>query len=108
MNAGFEVAVNGLHDVAIPVTNRSSDAQKRKEAACDFEALLIGQLMHSMRSASGDGWLGTGEDQAGSTMGDFAEQSLSRVIAQQGGLGLASLIEQGLTPKAATAPQKEP
>lgn len=104
MDVEFGISATAAHDAAIPSSKPNNDAHQRKEAACDFEALLIGQLMHSMRSASGEGWLGTGEDQAGSTMGDFAEQCLSRVIAEQGGLGLASLIEQGLTPKEITPP----
>lgn len=73
------------------------DQRHLKETAEQFESLLIGQIMHAMRESSGGGWMGTGEDQAGSTMGDFAEQHLAQVMAQQGGFGLASLIEQGLT-----------
>ncbi|MBN9661688.1 MAG: rod-binding protein [Acidobacteria bacterium] len=73
------------------------DKRRLKETAQQFESLLIGQIMHAMRESSGGGWMGTGEDQAGSTMGDFAEQHLAQIMTQQGGFGLASLIEQGLT-----------
>lgn len=65
------------------------------ETAVQFEALLAGQIFASMRE-SGGGWLGGGEDQAGATMVEFAEQHLAQVLAEQGGFGLARLIEQGL------------
>ncbi|QOY87579.1 rod-binding protein [Paludibaculum fermentans] len=74
-----------------------NDKRHIQQTAAQFEALLIGQIMHSMRESTGGGWMGTGEDQASSAMGDFAEQHLAQVMAQQGGFGLASLIEQGLT-----------
>ncbi|MGJ5820753.1 hypothetical protein [Paludibaculum fermentans] len=80
------------------------DNRHVKQTAEQFESLLIGQIMHSMRASSGGGWMGTGEDQAGSTMGDFAEQHLAQVMAQQGGFGLASLIQQGLTRASDPAP----
>ncbi|WP_321476528.1 hypothetical protein [uncultured Paludibaculum sp.] len=80
------------------------DQQHRKETASQFEALLIGQIMRSMRESSGGGWLGSGEEQSGSALGEFAEQHLSQIIAQQGGFGLASLIEQGLTTGATSPP----
>ncbi|HBY61331.1 MAG TPA: hypothetical protein DEH78_16035 [Solibacterales bacterium] len=73
------------------------DPQAVKKAAGQFEALLIGQLIKSMREAGGGaGWLGSGEDQAGSSMVDFAEQQFAQVLAARGGLGLGSLVMQGL------------
>jgi flagellar protein FlgJ len=69
------------------------------EAAQQFEALLIGQLFKNMREAGESGWLGTGEDHAGSTMMEVAEQHLAQTLATNGGLGLANLVEQGLNRK---------
>jgi Rod binding domain-containing protein len=74
-----------------------------KEAATQFESLLVAQLLKTMRESGGDGWLGTGEDQAGATMMQLAEEHLSQVLAQQGGLGLANLVVEGLD--RAAAPQ---
>ena len=42
------------------------------------------------------GWLGSGEDSAGSCAGGFAEQQLALSMARQGGFGLADLISKGL------------
>jgi Rod binding domain-containing protein len=66
------------------------------DAAAQFESLLIAQILKSMRGSGGDGWLGTGADQAGATMMEMAEEHLARVLAAQGGLGLASLVVEGL------------
>jgi Rod binding domain-containing protein len=68
------------------------------DAAEQFEALLLGQILHSARE-SGGGWLGSSEDSSGDCATDFAEQHFAAVLAQQGGLGLANLISAGLERK---------
>lgn len=72
------------------------DSLKIKEAALQFESLLIGQMLRIMREASQGGGLSPESNEAGQTLSEFAEQRLSEVLASQGGLGLASLIEHGL------------
>jgi Rod binding domain-containing protein len=78
--------------------------------AQEFESLLIAQLIRGMRESGGAaGWLGCGEDQSSAAISDFAEQMVARTLAASGGLGLASLIAQGLrqqAPPAADQPQK--
>ena len=69
-----------------------------RDAACQFESLLIGQLMKSMRESS-SGWLSDGDDQAGETATDFAEEQFAKPIARQGGLGLARMVVSGLEKK---------
>ncbi len=68
---------------------------KIKEAATQFESLLIAQLLKSMRQSDG-GWLGTDQDDAGGMMLDVAEEHFAKVLASQGGLGLANLVSQGI------------
>ena len=70
---------------------------KTESAACDFEALLIGELLKSSREAGGGGWLGTGDDDAGCIGVEMAEQQFAQMLAKRGGLGLAALISQGLS-----------
>ncbi len=70
-----------------------------KEAATQFEALLVSQMLKEIRTASGSGWLGTGEDESGACMMDYAEEHLSQVLAQQGGLGIARMVVKGLEKK---------
>jgi peptidoglycan hydrolase FlgJ len=75
----------------------SADSRNKiRQSAKQFEALLIGQIMRTMRASSG-GWLGSGEDQASESMSEFAEQQMAQDLSSNGGFGLASLIEQGLS-----------
>jgi Rod binding domain-containing protein len=67
---------------------------KIDQAAQQFEALLIGQILHSAHSSDG-GWLGS-DDSSGACATDFAEEQLANTIAQQGGFGLAKMISQDL------------
>ena len=75
---------------------KPDDPAKIRDAAQQFEALLLGQILRSMRE-SGKGWLGSGEDASGDCATEFAEQQFASVLAKQGGLGLANLIAAGLT-----------
>jgi Rod binding domain-containing protein len=69
-----------------------------RDAAQQFEALLLAQIMRSERE-SGNGWLGSGGDATGESAIDFAEQQLALLLSRQGGLGLAGLISSGLEPR---------
>ena len=88
---------------ALPSVPSASGAQKRSDdpkriadAAQQFESLLIAQLLKSMRGSGADGWLGTGDDQAGAQALDLAEEQMAQALARQGGLGLAHVVAQGL------------
>jgi flagellar protein FlgJ len=70
------------------------DTAKIKESAQQFEALLIGQILHSAQSTDG-GWLGS-DDSSSSSATDFAEEQLANSMAKQGGFGLAKMIEREL------------
>lgn len=78
------------------------------EVAQEFEALLLGQLLKSMRESSGAGWMGTGSDASASSIADFAEQQVAGVMARSGGFGLAALIAKGLEQKASTPESAKP
>jgi Rod binding domain-containing protein len=73
------------------------NAQQLKStgAAKDFEALLIGQMLHSVR-AEGSGWLDSGEDQSSDAAFGLGEEELAKTLAASGGLGLAKMINAGL------------
>jgi flagellar protein FlgJ len=71
-----------------------------KDAAQQFEALLLTQMLHSVReSGGGGGWLGSGGDSTGDSATDFAEQQLASTLAQSGGFGLGKLISTQLGPQ---------
>lgn len=79
---------------AAPKTVPEHDPARLLEAAGQFEALLLAQLLKSMREERG--WMGTGEDQAGASMLEIAEEHLAQALASQGGLGLSGLIREAL------------
>jgi Rod binding domain-containing protein len=90
----------GISLEALPLLGadlNQSDKEKQKEvgAAKDFEALLIGQILHSVREEE-SGWLGTGDDDAGATALGLGEEQLAKAMAEGGGLGLSKVIASGL------------
>jgi Rod binding domain-containing protein len=76
----------------VPAANNPG---KIREAAQQFEALLLNQILHSAHDPDA-GWLGSGGDSSSSCASDFAEQQLATAMSQQGGLGLSKLISAGL------------
>ena len=68
------------------------DPVRVKEAARQFEAVLIGQLLKGMRESEG-GWMGTGDDQSMSSAMEYAQemfaQSLSAPPQAAAGTGTA-------------------
>ena len=72
--------------------------QKIREAASQFESLLIGQVLKSMHEDGEDGWLGSGEDQTASSAMSLADEYLAQAISTHGGLGLAKMIAGRLDP----------
>jgi flagellar protein FlgJ len=68
---------------------------KVTDAARQFEALVVGQVLKAAREASDGGWLGTGDDQTGELALEMAEQGFAQAIASKGALGIAKMV----TPK---------
>jgi len=62
------------------------------QAATQFEALILGQVLKAARESSDKGWLGTGDDQTSDMAMEMAEQGLAQGLAAQGGLGIAKMI----------------
>jgi len=79
---------------------RDDTPEHLDEVAGQFEALLVGQMLKSMRESVSGGWLGTGDDPSGGAVSDLAEQHLAAVIAANGGFGLAATIRAALAGRA--------
>ena len=75
INGVLSPAANGF----AAASGASKDSpEKIRESAGQFEALMLGQILKSMHEQSGEGWLGTGEDQtASSAMGMAAGEPSS-------------------------------
>jgi peptidoglycan hydrolase FlgJ len=92
--------ISSLSSGALTTGNSKSQnsPEKIKDAAQQFEALMIGQLLKIAREASSDsgGWFGTGDDQTGQIAMDMAEQQLAATMSKQGGFGLTTTITRDL------------
>jgi Rod binding domain-containing protein len=76
----------------------SQDPRKIRDAAQQFEALLLAQILESAHT-SGSGWFGSGGDSSSDCATSFAQQQLANMMAEHGGLGLADVISTGLEAK---------
>ena len=77
-----------------PTIPKDHDPAKIHDAAQQFEALLLGQILETI--SKDGGWLGSGEDSASSCANGFAQEQLAAMMAKQGGFGLSKLIAEGL------------
>jgi len=92
MSSVNQVQMSGI--VSLTSGSAPKNTAKITEAAKQFEALLIGQILRQAHSSDG-GWLGS-DDSSGSCATDFAEEQLANTIAQDGGFGLAKMIAKNL------------
>jgi Rod binding domain-containing protein len=81
---------------------KTDTPQKTKDAAVQFEALLVGQILKSAHEEDG-GWLGSGEDQTAGSAMQMADEYFARALTSHGGLGLARMISAGLDQASAAA-----
>lgn len=76
-------------------SGQNNDAARARDAAQQFEALLLAQMLRMARESRGSG---QGDSAAQGTT-DFAEQQFALVLARQGGIGIAARIATALEPK---------
>jgi Rod binding domain-containing protein len=82
-----------------PTSGVSSTTPKKTdklhEAAQQFEALMIGEMMKSVRQSSESGWLGSsGEDGSTDQAVEMAESNFAKALAMSGGFGLSRMVEK--------------
>jgi Rod binding domain-containing protein len=68
------------------------------QAAKQFEALMIAQMLRTAHESS-SGSLDADSDSSADTMFDVAGQQFAQILANNGGLGLAKTVLQGLQSK---------
>src|SRR5665213_248618 len=83
-------------------SQKTDSPQKTKDAAVQFESLLVGQILKSAHEEEG-GWLGAGEDQTAGSAMQMADEYLAKALTSHGGLGLARMISTSLDQAAASA-----
>jgi len=90
----MSIAQSAVAPPPTPAIPKDGDPAKIQDAAQQFEALLLGQILETV--SKDGGWLGSGEDSASSCANGFAQEQLAGMMAQQGGFGLSKLIAEGL------------
>ncbi|MGO4882617.1 MAG: flagellar biosynthesis protein FlgJ [Bryobacteraceae bacterium] len=70
-----------------------------EEAAKQFEALMIAQMLKQARGDQG-GWLGGGDDAGTQTETGLAEEQFAQALARSGGLGLGASLVSSLSARA--------
>jgi peptidoglycan hydrolase FlgJ len=90
-------ATASLAPASPPGAQANNDPEKVRDAARQFESLLLGQILKSMRDSEG-GWMGTDEDDASSSAMEYAQEMFAQALASGGGLGIARMVERGLIP----------
>ncbi|HUA86036.1 MAG TPA: rod-binding protein [Bryobacteraceae bacterium] len=63
-------------------------------AAKQFESLLLGEMLRSVRESTSDD--DDEDDNTKQTMLDLADQQFAKVMANNGGVGMATMIVKGL------------
>ena len=86
----------------VPGSHTPDSPEKIKDAASQFEALLIGQILKAAHEESGEGWGGETDPASASAM-DFANDYFARAMAAKGGLGLTNMIASGLQRQTTTS-----
>lgn len=92
----------------------SPQPKNAKEAATQFEGLLIAEMLRSAHEASPGGLDGEDEDSQSSTLFDLAAEQFAQMMAKQGGFGIARVVTLGLarkneaTPITAATPSQTP
>lgn len=86
----------GLDVTGLASSHKTDSPEKIKDAASQFEALLIGQILKTAHEDSDQGSLGGDSDPASASAMDFANEYFARAMAAKGGLGLTKMIVAGL------------
>ncbi len=92
-------ALSPLSSIAAPTPGDGQAKPKNAaEAAKQFEALMIAQMLRTAHESTG-GSLDESNSSASDTMFDVAGQQFAQMLANNRGLGLAKMVTDGLKPK---------
>jgi peptidoglycan hydrolase FlgJ len=81
-------------------TNSIAKSSKIHDAAQQFEALLVGEMLKSAREGGSWGLTDEESDPGQDTFSGMAESQFANALAKSGGLGLSKMVEQGVSQQA--------
>ena len=102
------VSTASLNFTGVPNSHKTDSPEKIKDAASQFEGLMIGQILKAAHGDSDEGSFGGEADPASASAMDFANEYFARAMAAKGGLGLSKMIVAGLEKHATPAPDAAP
>lgn len=76
------------------------DPRSVHRVAQEFESLLITQLLKSMKQ----GALSEEDKGTNESVMQYAQESMARALSQNGGIGIAGVVERALTQKSTSMP----
>jgi Rod binding domain-containing protein len=85
----------------------SPDQQKLKNAAGDFESILLASMWKSMKQSFKDP-NDSNADAASGTIEDWGIEVMSGAVGKAGGLGIGNMIIKQLEPSAGAQPSDKP
>ena len=96
------VLSSSIAQPALSTSSAKKDSPARiRQAATDFEALLLAQMMKSARETFSGGLTdGADDSEVNSTMIELGEQQSAQALASSGGLGIAKMVVTGLAKNA--------
>lgn len=90
-SVNFVPPASMLMDSSMPV---STPGTSENDIATDFESLIISQLLKQMRSSAEDGGMFPGDKS--DTYGGMFDMYFGKFLAENGGLGLADFVSEGI------------
>jgi len=93
-----------LNLAGVRSSHKTDSPEKIKDAASQFEALMIGQILKAAHGDSDEGAFGGEADPASATAMDFANEYFARAMSSKGVFGLSKMIADGLQKHAAPVP----
>ena len=92
-----------VQTLGIRHTAGKDSPERVRQAATEFEAMFLAQMLKTARKGGGGGLTGDGDDEddnANNTMIELGEQQFAQALASNGGLGIAKMVVAGLTKNA--------
>lgn len=90
------LASSMLDSAGVAPAHKKDSPEKIKDAASQFEALMISQILKAAHGDSDESQLGGDTDPASASAMDFANEYFARAMAAKGGLGFSKMIAAGL------------
>lgn len=97
--AGIREPVRSDRTLTPSQLRNASPEVQRKQVAQQFEAIMVRQLLGKTITSM----VGDSKDASTSVFGDLLTDSFAQQLTRGGGLGLATLLEQQLTPRSERA-----